>query len=200
MRVGADGPKGDGPDGAWSVGKPVPTAAASLLTGSAASTSGIVIPVLGGTPAIARIAVSMTGFDHLSGAVAQDAAGIQPEAGAWFDGLSVSIRATPGEGGGVRLAVLGSLSWVRPAASSAELAYRIPIGLDGRTGPGGLDNAEARRVSIPLVATGEARLDGEVRLSEADVKDGVAYVLAAVAMRDEKGAPMTLLLVGTVRR
>ena len=93
-----------------------------------------------------------------------------------------------------------TLSWVRPAASSAELAFRIPIGLDGRTGPGGLDDAGGAPRLDPAGRDGGGAARRRGRLSAGRRQGRRAYVLAAVAMRDEEGAPMTLLLVGTVRR
>ncbi len=199
VAVGADGPKGEGPAGAWPVGRLLSKEAAAALSGAkVVSTASIRVPVLAGSPANVRVASSVTGFNHFSAAVAQNAAGIQPETGAWFDGLAVSVRANVRDGGATSLAVLGTLSWARSAATSADLAFRIPIGLEGRTGPGGLDAPEVRRVALPLASSGEARLDAEARFGAEDAARPA--VLAAVAARDDAGKPVTLLLLGTVAR
>ena len=199
VAVGADGPKGEGPGGSWPVGRLLSKEAeASLLAAKSPATASIRVPVLSGAPANVRVATSTTGFSHVSGAVAQNAAGIQPETGAWFDGLAVSIRAGMRDGGGASLAVLGTLSWVRPAATSADLAFRIPVGLEGRTGPGGLDAPEVRRVAVPLVTTGEARLDLEALFGAGD--GGRFAVLSAASVHDDAGKPVTLLLLGAVAK
>ena len=197
--VGLDGPRGDGPGGSWPVGRPLSKEAEAALSGTkSGSTASIRVPVLAGVPATLRVATSTTGFSHLTGAVAQSAAGVQPETGAWFDGLAVSVRASVREDGSIALAVLGSISWVRPAATTADLAFRIPVGLEGRTGPGGLDAPEVRRVTIPLVATGDARLDADVTIPAADA--GRFVVLAATSTHDDAGKPVTLLLLGAVTK
>ena len=197
-----DALKGDGPGGSWSVGAPLSAAAAAaLLDPKAPATAAIAFPVLSGSPASTRVAVSTVAFDHLSSAVAQNAAGVQPESGAWFDGLFADkLRATARDGGGASLSLLGNVSWVRAAAHAADLAFRTPVGLDGRSGPGTVDDPTARHVSIPLVATGESKLDVEVAFSAAEVKDGTPIVLAALAVRDDDGKLATVLLLGTVSR
>jgi hypothetical protein len=193
---------GDGPGGAWIVGAPLSKAAAAAVSDpKSPSRAAIRLPVLSGVPASTRIAVSTVGFDHLSSAVAQNAAGVQPESGAWFDGLLADrLRASARDGGGAALALVGNISWVRAAAHSATLAFRTPIGLDGRTGAGSVDDPTTRRVTIPLVATGESKLDLEVGFSAAEVKDGTPIVLATLAVRDDDGKLATVLLVGTVGR
>ncbi len=199
VRIPQGGPRGDGPGGAWAIGKPLAATAASLLDPKSFDTSSIRLPVLSGTSASTRLAISTTGFSYLSSAVAQDAAGVQPESGAWFDGFFAErLRATARDGGGASLSLVGNISWVRPTAHAADLAFRTPIGLEGRTGPGSLDVPDVRHVSIPLVATGESKLDMDVSFSPADVKDAASIVLSAISVRDDQGTLSTVLLIGTV--
>lgn len=201
VRVPADGPKGDGPGGAFVVGQTLSAANDAALTGDKVAPAGSIdLPVLSGIAARARLAASVAGFERMSSAVAQNAGGVQPETGAWFDGFALEARATSGADGGAQLAVSGTIAWVRTARHTVELAFRTPIGLDGRTGTGGVDQPETRKVTLPITSNGEARVDPSVTIGAADVKSGAAVVLATVAMRDDAGRPVTLLLLGRVRR